>query len=296
MTALCFSVNAEAALVAINPVDSNYSSNPFFYIYDTESGIYTRYNTPDGRPVNDLEYDSGGTLFIGTESGIYSFYENAFSQVPNAPVVRYSGDIAISSDGMVVANVWDSNNVFYVTDPDTGTVRPYTVGPRIIDLEYAPDGRLLFGADRRYYTFSGGILTPWTNFAVLTSSGGDLAISSSGLVASNPNPDNIIYLFDIDDPNTVAGVIQAGFSVFDIEYGIDDLLYVMGPNGIYTYDGNVLTGAYAYGSNIRQYGPHYFGDIAVYIPEDIPEPATTLLFGIGLAGIGLTARRRRKAA
>lgn len=41
---------------------------------------------------------------------------------------------------------------------------------------------------------------------------------------------------------------------------------------------------------------HFFGSWLVRAHVEIPEPATFALFGIGLAGIGFTARRRRKAA
>jgi hypothetical protein len=127
-------------------------------------------------------------------------------------------------------------------------------------------------------------------------SGGDLAFFGGDLYLA----DSLSRLVKIDLANLANTAVVGSFgvpSVFGLATGNDNTLYAVAGTTIYTVD--VTTGAATNPVNFggqglgQAFGQSFFTEAGA---TPVPEPFALGLFGVGLAALGLAARRRRLAA
>lgn len=117
-------------------------------------------------------------------------------------------------------------------------------------------------------------------------------LSEIGLLFEASDTNGSLSLFPADDQSSGTGAYAGFFDLADID-GVDRRFNV-GSDGIlrlqFFDDFNDLDGA----DGQWNFGTITFGydTVDVEEPGEVPEPATTLLMGAGLAMLGYTARRR----
>jgi PEP-CTERM motif-containing protein len=187
------------------------------------------------------------------------------------------------------------------------SINPTTAAATLIGNHSIPGGNaLVFAADGTLYA-AGSLqslftINPATGAgtslgSIPASSGGDLAFNGGELfLATSAN-----QLLHIDLANLAASAFVGPFGVsgvFGLATGDNGVLYAVAGTNVYTV--NTTTGA---ATNPVDFGGHglfsangqsFFTEAGAPVPTPVPEPATLLLLGSTLTGIGLAAWRRRR--
>lgn len=257
---------ANAAMIYTSP---NTNGNGAFTVFDTATGVTTNLGTTLGNM--GLSFDSNNTLYGirnvggGTSASLYT--------------VNLTNGVATlvgtgTYNAFVEAGTFDLSGRFLA-----GTTG---AGASIYSVNTGTGASTLLGAIAGLSDIDGMTVAP----VAVTYSGGQLAAGSLLVVDSGG-----IYVVDL---NTLAATLIStpGINVATetLAFGADGTLYTNGLNGFHSLD--LVTGV------ATSLGGNYVWGSAVLgaLSTQIYEPAALALFGLGLAGIGLAARRKRKAA
>ena len=194
----------------------------------------------------------------------------------------------------VVSDLFNSGTAELITiDPSTGVGT--VVGPtgnQIPDITVGPDGIL------RGWTENSDdpiVINKFTGAVTGTSSG--LGTAATGVAFESSTS---IYVKVFDELNSVD--VNTGADTFLFSLGVDaDNILENAPDGTLLTGSRDGTGTQFYsidvGSSITTalgHAPVAFSAVAFSV-SDVPEPATMALFGLGLVGIGVIARRRKQS-
>ena len=220
---------------------------------------------------------------------------------------------AVSVIGNMGANITDiafspTGALFGVSFTGFYSINPTTAAATLIGnhsvpganaLVFAPDGTLYAAGFQSTSLFT---INPATGAgtslgSVSAASGGDLAFNGGNLFLATIAS----QLLRIDLADLAASAVVGPFgvgNVFGLATGDDGVLYAVAGTQVFTV--NTTTGAatnpvnYAGQGLGSANGQSFFTEAGAPAPNPVPEPATMVLLGSTLAGMGLAAWRRRK--
>jgi hypothetical protein len=263
--------------------------------YSSTSGalLNPTFITMSGDPINITV--AGSTLFVSNYNGVVGEYTTSGATVNSSFI-----SVANPTDELGSMVVIGSN--LFLADYTAGVVGEYnaTTGATI-NASFISDngvfGLAAVGSDLFLLNYNGGAIDEYTTSGALVTTGLVTGFSDPGyLVAIGSN------LFVADEGNGVVGeyttsgaVVNASLIAVSEPWGLTTdgtNLFVdnlgTGVVGEYNTSGGVVNADLINGPGGDSYGIAYVGTSAT-----APEPASFAMLGIGLAGIGLLARRRR---
>jgi hypothetical protein len=202
---------------------------------------------------------------------------------------RQMTDLAFSPTGVLYGTTFSQ---LYTIDTSTGaTTLVGTHNTNINSLVFGSDGTL-YGGSNVLYTLNTATGAASAIGNMGASSSGDLAFVGGKLYLSATAGNDSLRLID---PATGAGSFVGNIgrsSVFGLASPDGSDLYGMSGNSVFEID--PATGAagptiYSLAGFSSVYGTTFYGEAT----PPIPEPSTYALMALGLAVVGLVARRRR---
>lgn len=250
---------AHASTITLNLVDSYSKSNPFGMAYD------------------------GSNIWWGDNSG--TLHEMTKNGVDTGTILNANRFSALAWSGSQLVQAQSNTLFFFDTDGSNSTTAHIsgTTGYSLIDgLDY-DHGQVWYSPDvgNVYELNPSG--SDWAGTSVLSGGGGFSGVERVDIGSES-------FLFTVNDASsprrldvrTLDGTLlgQAEFS----NQRYEDL----------AFDGRYLWAADYYGDKIDKFDVLSDGGSILNGNEPVPEPATFLLFGIGLAGLA-GFRRKKKA-
>ena len=195
------------------------------------------------------------------------------------------------------SNLWgiSFSNLFTINTGTGAATNVGSLGASLNGLTFGSDGTL-------YGSGGGGVFTINTGSGAASligagtglgkSSAGDLAFNG-GVLYESVTDGAASYLASIDPvtgSGTLIGQMATDAGVFGLVTGNDGALYAVDGQNVFTV--NTGDGSLTLASNYTGQGLGIaFG--AAADQESVPEPATMMLLGAGLVGLGVMRRRRR---
>jgi hypothetical protein len=227
------------------------------------------HSTGLGGNLTDIGFGTNGTLYGTTYAGLYSI--NTSTGTPT-----FIGNYTVGNDGMVAL----------VGSGSPGTL----LGASIVTTQV--------------YSISQANASA-TNFeAAPLPSAGDLALAGQPLYESAINTNGDDALVNVTT-GAIVGDFNRGATRFGTVLGLaDDGTTMYAVDGTEVYSVNLANAAltplfnYALAENGQDlaggFGTAFIGEGAPPPPPPVPEPASILMFGCGLLGLGFLARRKRR--
>ena len=280
--------------------------------YSAAGTLLETLNTGLGGYTTGMAFDAAQNLYVTNFSAdsISRFNNTGALLLPNPFVTN-------DSSGHNESIVFSNSGAFYVGQPD-GTqdiIKRAADGSFLARYDVAISGRgtdwLDLAADQTtmYYTGEGRIIKRYdvgldaqlgdfatlpgsgNAFALRLLSGGGLLVADGGDIKRLDSSGNVIQTYDIAGENTwfALNLNPDGTSFWSGNYGTGNLFEFDIATGTNTQ--TIGTGS----SNL--YGVAVFGEQTQGCPDcggEVPEPATLLLLGSGLIGVGFARKRFKK--